>query len=121
MSDPMIADFNARVARIETARAKGQGFEADGTLGRSFYSQSDPRYRRKRRVPVVRPVLLALLFGTMVKALFLHQIGAEAYDQRLAGLQEGQGIDRIGAFVMQIDPVTKALARQIGVFARVDR
>lgn len=120
MSDPSIAEFNTRIARIQKARDKGYGFEAEGTIGRSYYTRSDPRYRRRWRIPVVRPLVLALVFGTMVKALFLHQIGEPAYEQRIAGLMAGEGIDRIGGWVMHADPVTKALASQIGAFARID-
>ena len=37
MADPNLTEFYSRVRRIEKARAKGFGFEAAGTLGRSFY------------------------------------------------------------------------------------
>ena len=120
MSDPSIAEFNNRIARIQKARAKGHGFEAEGALGRSFYTRNDPRFHRKWRVPVLRPLVFALLFGTVLKALFLHQLGGPAYDARVAGLMAGQGIDRIGGWLMQADPVTTGIARQIGLFGRMD-
>ncbi|MFN4131108.1 MAG: hypothetical protein ACK4GC_15030 [Paracoccaceae bacterium] len=120
MSDPSIVDFNNRIARIHKAHVKGHGFEAEGALGRSFYTRSDPRFRRKWRVPVLRPLFLALVFGTVLKALFLQQLGAPAYDARIAGLMAGQGIDRIGGWLMQADPATSVLARQIALFARID-
>lgn len=120
MSDPSIADFNTRIARIRTARAKGHGFEAEGTLGRSFYTRSDPRFRRRLRIPVLRPLVFALVFGTVLKALFLHHLGAPAYDARVAGLTAGSGIDRIGGWLMQADPVTSSLARQIALFGRME-
>ncbi|RGP38456.1 hypothetical protein [Pseudotabrizicola alkalilacus] len=119
MSDPSIAEFNTRIARIQKARAKGLGFEAEGTLGRSFYTRSDPRFRRRRRVPVLRPLIFALVLGTMLKALFLHQLGAASYESRVAGLMAGQGIDRIGGWLMQADPVTSAVARQLALFGRI--
>ncbi|MDR7123638.1 hypothetical protein [Pseudotabrizicola sp. 4114] len=120
MSDPSITEFNTRIARIQNARAKGHGFEAEGTLGRSFYTRSDPRYRRRWRVPVLRPLVFALVFGTLLKALLLNQLGAAAYEARVAGLLAGQGIDRIGGWLMQADPVTLAVARQIALFGRVE-
>lgn len=119
MSDPSIAEFNTRIARIEKARAKGHGFEAEGTLGRSFYTKSDPRFHRKTRIPVLRPLVLALLFGTALKALFLAQLGTEAYDARVAGLMAGEGIDRVGGWLMQSDPVSTAAAHQLMAFARL--
>ena len=120
MSDPSIAEFYTRIARIEKARAKGHGFEAEGALGRSFYTRFDPRFRRKFRIPVLRPLVLVLVFGTLIKALFLHQLGATAYDVRVAGLMAGEPLDRIGGWLMQADPVTSALARQISLFGRMD-
>ncbi|MFN3721641.1 MAG: hypothetical protein ACK4VZ_01240 [Paracoccaceae bacterium] len=120
MSDPSITDFNSRIARIENDRAKGHGFEAEGAIGRSFYTRSDPRYRRRFRLPVFRPLVFSLVFGTVMKAVLLHQLGTAAYDARVAGLLAGDRIDRIGGWLMQADPATTALARQIGNFARVD-
>ena len=119
MSDPSIAEFNSRIARIQQARGHGRGFEAEGTLGRSFYTQGDPRYRRKRRMPVLRPLILTLILGTALKALFLHQLGIEAYEARVAVMVQGDGFDRIGGWLMQADPVTVAAARQIAAFERL--
>ena len=41
------SEFYARLVRLERARAKGYGFEADGTLGRSYYYKP-PRKRSAR-------------------------------------------------------------------------
>jgi hypothetical protein len=119
MSDPSIAEFNTRIARIQKARAKGHGFEAAGTLGRSFYTKGDPRYRRRLSFPVLRPLIVTLVLCTALKALFLHQLGPDAYNARVAGLMSGEGIDRIGGWIMHADPVTKAVARQISLFGRL--
>lgn len=119
MSDPSIAEFNSRIARIQQARGHGLGFEAPGTLGRSFYTHGNPRYRRKRRLPVVRPLLVTLFLGTMLKAMFLFQLGPEAYEARVEVLMQGEGFDRIGGWLMQADPVTVTVARQIASFQRL--
>jgi hypothetical protein len=111
MSDPCIAEFNNRVARIHKARSKGYAFEAEGTLGRSFYTKA--RRRPRRSLPLVRPVVVLLVLGTLLKAIFLHQLGAGAYDMRVAHLLEGEGFDRIGGWLMQADPVTKTVAHEI--------
>ena len=42
MADQNMVDFYGRVSRIKKARAKGYGFEAVGTLGRSYYTQHAP-------------------------------------------------------------------------------
>ncbi len=118
MSDPSIAEFNSRIARIEKARSKGFGFEADGTLGRSFYTKVNRRRLNRLRVPLVRPVLALLICGTLLKAIFLHHLGAQAYDDRVARLLEGQGFDRIGGWLMQADPVTLAVSAKITELVR---
>lgn len=108
MSDPCITEFNSRIARIQKARAKGYGFEAAGTLGRSSYTLY--QRRKNRKVRVVRPALIALLCGTLLKALFLQTLGQGAYDERVASLLQGEGFDRIGGWLMQADPVAVAFA-----------
>lgn len=108
MSDPCIVEFNARIARIKKARAKGYGFEAAGTLGLSSLNRY--RYRTTRQVSVLRPVMIVLFCGTLLKALFLQNLGAVAYDARVAGLMQGEGFDRIGGWIMKADPVTLAFA-----------
>lgn len=111
MSDPCIAEFNSRIARIEKARAKGYGFEAYGTLGRSSYTLY--RRRKNRKVRLARPLMIVLFCGTLLKALFLQHLGIQAYDDRVARLLTGEGFDRIGGWIMQADPVTVAFAAGI--------
>jgi len=108
MSDPCIAEFNSRIARIQKARAKGYAFEAAGTLGLSSYNRY--RARKNRKVSVLRPVVIVLFCGTVLKALFFQHLGAADYDARVAGLMQGEGFDRIGGWMMQADPVTVAFA-----------
>lgn len=101
MSDPNLVDFYGRVARIERARAKGYGFEANGTLGRSHYL----RPTRQRR-PMLRVLIFAFVCVFGLKGLIYFNVGPESYDARVARLQTGQEFDRLGAWLMQADPVT---------------
>lgn len=116
MSDPSLTEFYSRIDKIEKARAKGYGFEAEGTLGRSHYQQGGRRLRL--RLPFVRPVIALFICVTIVKALFLNQLGDAAYGERVSKLMAGEGIDRIGGFVMQADPVTRAVAHQAALLLR---
>jgi hypothetical protein len=109
MSDLCIAEFNARVARIERAHAKGYGFEAVGTLGRSSYTQYQRRKIRKLRV--MQPLLVVLICGTLMKALILHHLGLQVYELHVARLMQNGVFDQIGGFVMHADPVTVSLAQ----------
>ncbi len=119
MTDPCIAEFTNRIARIEKARAKGFGFEAEGTLGRSFYSRRASR--RKLDFPVFRPVFTALFLGVALKSSLLFQLGTEAYETRVDSLLQGQGFDRVGGFLMQVDPLSAWTARQIVAFTQLRR
>ena len=101
MTDPNLTDFYGRVARIQKMRSKGYGFEAPGTLGRSFY------YRPKsRRRSIVGPILFLLACTFLLKGTIYYNIGAEGYGERVAALQSSVGIERIGGWMMQAEPAT---------------
>lgn len=116
MADPNLVDFYGRIARIETARSKGMGFEAAGTLGRSYYYRA-----AKKRRPVIAPVLFLALSLFVLKGAVLNAVGSDIYDGRVAGLMASEGFDRFGGWMMQSDPVTVFTAGKIGeVVARFD-
>ncbi len=108
MTDPNLSDFYGRVARIQKARAKGYGFEAPGTLGRSYYFQS----KAKRR-SIVGPILFLLVSAVVLKGAIYHNIGAESYANRVAALQASDGIERIGGWMMQSEPATIFVSESI--------
>ena len=101
MSDPSLVEFYGRVARIKRARAKGYGFEAAGTLGRSYHS----RPQAKRRALLV-PMIVLILCVVLIKGAIYHAVGSQSYNQRVTSLMASAGIDRIGGWLMQADPVT---------------
>ena len=101
MTDLNLTDFYGRVARIQKARAKGYGFEAPGARGRSAYNQ--PKARRRA---ILGPVVFLLVCALLLKGAILHSVGAASYDARVASLQAGDGIERIGGWLMQSEPVT---------------
>ena len=103
MADQNMVDFYGRVSRIKKARAKGYGFEAAGTLGRSFYSQRAPS---RAKTSVVMPVIIVLFSAFGLKGAIHYQIGGNVYSERVAELQSGKGFDRLGGYLMQADPVT---------------
>ncbi len=101
MTDPNMTDFYGRVARIQKARSKGYGFEAPGTLGRSHYVQA-----KGRRRGVLGPVLFLLVCAFLLKGMTYHAVGTASYNERVASLQAGEGIERIGGWLMQEEPAT---------------
>lgn len=109
MSDPNKNDFDARVSRIQTARAQGFGFEAAGALGRSHFLR-----RPARRRPVFRAAvfLCCVCFG--LKGALHHHLGADSYDLRVAGIESRGGFDAVQGFLLRSDPVTEAISAAIG-------
>ncbi|MBI1171766.1 hypothetical protein GC209_10205 [bacterium] len=108
MTDPNMSDFYRRVAKIEKARKKGYGFEAAGTLGRSYYAQPAPR-----RKSVLGPLVFLLVCGFLLKGVMFSQVGADLYNQRVTNLMQGEGLDRVGGWLMQADPVTLYVAEKV--------
>lgn len=108
MADPVLSDFYERIARIQSARAKGFGFEAPGAIGRSSY-----RRRPRRRFSVLRSAIWVVVAVTMLKAIIHTRVGDETYRDRVAELASGEGIDRLGGVLMAADPVTLWLSAEI--------
>lgn len=108
MTDPNLKDFYGRVARIEKARSKGYGFEAAGTLGRSYYHR--PTTQRRS---ILGPILFLLLCTFLLKGTIYHSIGPDSYNERVAALQAGDGIEPAGGWLMQPEAATIFVADQI--------
>ena len=99
--NPQLQDFYARIARVEADHARGRGFEAPGSWGRSHYHRPE-----RRRFALLKPLLVTLLCVTTLKAVIHHEIGTETYAARVAELTAGEGVDRIGGYLMTADPAT---------------
>lgn len=109
MYDTNLVDFYARVATFEKSQAKGYGHEAPGTLGRSVTYG----LRKTRRRISVMPLVFVVLAAVGLKARILHSVGGAAYETRVAALEAGQGFDRLGGWLMRVDPVTAFVVEKI--------
>lgn len=109
MYDANLVNFYGRVAKYEKSHAKGYGHEAVGTLGRSVTYGLPKARRRIHILPLVFVAFAA--FG--LKATILHHVGGAEYQSRVAQLSAGQGFDRLGGWLMQVDPVTAFVAEKI--------
>lgn len=109
MADPNLKDFYVRLGRIEKIRRNGGGFEAAGTLGLSYYTRP-----QTRSISVLRPVLLLIVAVILIKGVIHDQVGADTYAARVESLMQGSSVDRVGAFIMQADPLTVLVAAQVG-------
>ncbi|MFD2174637.1 hypothetical protein [Rhodobacter lacus] len=110
MSDTGRTTFADRLERIDTIHAAGGAFEAEGSLGRSYF---DARRPRERRTLPVRALALMLVGALLFKGALLAQIGTETYDRRVAELQAGSALDRVGGWAMQADAPTRWIAAEL--------
>jgi hypothetical protein len=65
----------------------------------------------------IMPVALVLMTIIAIKAAVLANIGADTYAARIATLSQGDTADRIGAYILQADPLTAFVAGQITAVA----
>lgn len=114
MVDRNLQNFYGRIGRIQNIHDAGGGFEADGTLGMSFYNSR--RRRPRRRIGILAPLAVIAMAIVGMKSAVHATIGEELYQQRVAALQSGDRVERIGAYVLQADPVTLSISRKIGQF-----
>ena len=109
--DPNLNDFYSRVSRIEKTHAKGYGFEAPGTVTRDGSAKTGWKVLR-----LVKPLLFLAVVGISLKVTIHHYIGAQIYESRVSALAAGDGIDPVGAWLMQADPLTLWLSAQLATF-----
>lgn len=112
MVDRNLQNFHGRLGRIDDIHRAGGGFEADGTLGMAFYNAR--RQQGRRRLGILAPLALVAVAVLGLKAVVHASVGAELYDERVAELHAGSGIEQAGAYVMQADPLTLAISGKIG-------
>lgn len=105
MADKKLRDFHKRTARLEKAYAKGYGFEAAGTLGRSHYRQ-----RRRLRFGFIMPLVVLCGALLVLKSAMALRLDAEVYADRVETLRHGTVLEQAGAVILQPDPLSGAVA-----------
>ena len=65
---------------------------------------------RKACGVVLHGLALLIVAVFALKGILLASLGPEEYAAKHAGLAQGEPLDRAGAVLMQVDPVTKAVA-----------
>ena len=68
--------------------------------------------RRAPRLPL-RGFIIFFAAALTYKAIVLAWYGDQIYSERLAALSDGTAVEKLGAWVLQVDPVTLALAEFI--------
>ena len=103
-------DFDDRLRRIHKSRVKlANGYVS--VVGDDGLIVIKPKPARARSI--LRPFVFLVVGLLMFKSLILAALGQPVYEDRLARLQDGTAIEQAGAWVMQIDPVSEAVAAQI--------
>ncbi|SIO56242.1 hypothetical protein SAMN05444722_3582 [Rhodovulum sp. ES.010] len=108
MYDPQYEQFRGRLERLERMHRRGYGFEATGTIGRSYY-----RSRSTLRLPLWRSLGMIALAVIVVKALILAQIGPADYTLRLERAAGDSLVQQVSTYIMQIDPITEWMAGEL--------
>ncbi|WP_278921367.1 hypothetical protein [Pseudophaeobacter profundi] len=108
-------EFHGRVARLQTKHAAfSRGYTArvqsDGLI------IVEPRRLRSR---VSGRVFLLILTGFLIfKAFLMAAVGFASYDERVNKLASGTMIEKLGAVLMQADPVSTWGAQKMGPILR---
>ncbi|MFX0544966.1 hypothetical protein ACEWPL_005415 [Roseovarius sp. S1116L3] len=102
--------FDARIKRVQKAHSHlARGYSAK--VGRDGLIVFRPK-RRRPGIPV-RGILLGVVAFFGFKALVLMQLGDIAYQDRVDALAAGGVAEKAGAWIMQIDPVTRVIVAQV--------
>lgn len=103
MRDPHFKEFKSRLRKIDAQHRDGVGWAAAGAIGQSYYTESR---RRSLAGRWLRPIAFTLLAIIVVKGAVHAYVGAESYDASIAVLGLGGTIEKVGAYVLQADPLT---------------
>ncbi|MEH6835037.1 MULTISPECIES: hypothetical protein [Falsihalocynthiibacter] len=116
MADANMQDFAKRVSRINKRKHK------QARNGSTLVVDDDGLIatRTLRRTPRFpwRGVFLTLAVFFVLKGMLLAHLGAATYDARVAKLEAGTAFEKVGAFAMAADPVTKMTAETIGKYLK---
>lgn len=108
MMSRSIPDFDQRLKRVES---RARRLAQDGSYTKMDRSGLVREYPRSRLPTFPWSMLVLLLLGALAfKAWLYVALGAARYSATLELLSEGSLSERIGAFIMQPEPLTQALA-----------
>lgn len=115
MVDQGHAQFDQRVSRLaKKHEAISRGYTArmrsDGLI--------EVKPRRARLAVSPRAILVFAAGFFLFKAFLLAALGPESYASRLEQLENGTSVERAGAWVMQIEPVSAYVSAMIGPILR---
>ncbi|MEM1005369.1 MAG: hypothetical protein AAF496_05285 [Pseudomonadota bacterium] len=103
-------EFDQRVNRLNKKHQKmSRGYRA--TMRKDGLVVMRPQ--RVRSAIPAKVLLLSLIGFFAFKAFLLSSLGPSGYQFRIDSLSDGTSVEKAGAWVMQIDPLTETLAVQL--------
>lgn len=103
-------DFSTRIADLTRTHASmSHGYDAKADSSGLIIFR--PR-RQRTRLPW-RQLVISVMALASLKLLVLTLIGELTYQDSINTLASGNAIERAGAWIMQIDPVTRSVASQL--------
>ncbi|SMO93441.1 hypothetical protein [Ruegeria faecimaris] len=108
-------EFDQRVHRLNKKHSKmTRGYRA--TMRKDGLVVMKPQ-RVQSAVPA-KALLICLAGLFAFKTLLLTSLGSSAYQYRVDSLAQGTEVEKAGAWIMQIDPVSQALSSQLSKVLR---
>jgi hypothetical protein len=102
------AHFDRRLEQLEEKKAalhEGHRLTVDETGLMTLIPTGERRRQIGRMIPVRALMVMAAVLLSF-KGFLLYQLGYGVYAAKLSSMQKGDAVDQIGAYLMQIDPVT---------------
>lgn len=102
-------EFDQRVHRLTKKHQKmSRGYRA--TMRRDGLVVMKPQ--RVRSAVSLKVLLLCLCGFFAFKAFLLSNLGPSGYQYRIDALNGGTSVEKAGAWIMQVDPISQALSAQ---------
>lgn len=110
MSTTLSDGFDTRISKVRDDHLRmARGYDA--RVGHDGLIVFHPKRRKSRKKGFhLRALLLLPLALVGFKVLVLMQVGDASYQTRLDAMNAGTMPERAGAFVLQVDPVTRTVA-----------
>ncbi|MHA6347248.1 hypothetical protein [Roseivivax sp. CAU 1761] len=106
-----LKNFERRHREVQRKHSRlAQGYVT--RLGRNGVIEHHPK--RDYTGHAAMPLMILTVTFVALKTMLLTGLGAEAYEGHLATLSDGGAVERMGAWLMQHDPLTGFLAGLLG-------
>ena len=101
-----------RISRRHTKLSRGYTTEVNGD------GLVVAKPQRKGNGTTLRVLVLFVVMLLLFKGFLHAQLGATTYEERVMQLAEGNAVERVGAWIMAADPVTRTLSYHMSSLVR---